>query len=245
MRRALALIALLIACDKRFNYDYCKTHPGAYPQYCGLDASTQPDAPSTMRYTIFVATSGLVGSIVLQNNGGDDLTIAMDGTSHFATTLPSGAPYHVTVKTQPANETCNVSNATGTIQAGDVQNINVTCAQGGIHCDASVCTPMTQVCCDSGGTYSCVAASASCPTTIACDDDKDCGGGGMICCARVNSPGHLLSTQCELEPACLSGGKNVVLCDPNGNPCPADLGGGCVPTTVPELQPLGDSECLP
>lgn len=84
-------------------------------------------APGT--FTVGGTVSGLAGSgLVLQNNAGDDLSIAADGAFTFATKVSGGNSYAVTVRTQPAilSQTCTVSNGSGTITA-DVGNITVTC----------------------------------------------------------------------------------------------------------------------
>ena len=52
--------------------------------------------------------SGLSGTVVLQDNGGDDLSVSSDGAFTFATPLVSGAHYDVTVKSDPSGQTCTV-----------------------------------------------------------------------------------------------------------------------------------------
>jgi subtilisin-like proprotein convertase family protein/environmental stress-induced protein Ves len=74
--------------------------------------------------------SGLEGSgLVLQNNGGDDLTVAANGAFAFATELADGSGYSVTVSVQPSNplQTCSVSNGSGTVNGADVTTVEVTC----------------------------------------------------------------------------------------------------------------------
>jgi hypothetical protein len=85
---------------------------------------------SATTYEIGGTVSGLSGSgLVLQDNGGDNLTITADGTFTFATAVSAGGAYSVTVKTQPSNpaQTCSVTNGTGTANAA-VTNVNVTCS---------------------------------------------------------------------------------------------------------------------
>jgi 6-phosphogluconolactonase (cycloisomerase 2 family) len=82
------------------------------------------------RYVIKVTVSGLDGSgLVLQNNGGDDLSVSANGSVQFATGLATGAAYSVTVKTQPTmlTQTCTRSNPTGTVANADVTTITLTC----------------------------------------------------------------------------------------------------------------------
>lgn len=77
-------------------------------------------------YTVGGSISGLVGSVVLQNNGGDNLTVSASGAVAFATKVASGNAYNVTILTQPTGQTCSVSNGNGTI-SGNVTNVAVSC----------------------------------------------------------------------------------------------------------------------
>jgi len=70
-------------------------------------------------------------SLVLQNSGGDDLTVAYiaDNTSvpfAFATKVATGSAYAVSVKTQPLGLSCSVTKGNGTIATSDV-TVDVTC----------------------------------------------------------------------------------------------------------------------
>ena len=91
---------------------------------CGCGGGGGSDASSTA--TIGVQVTGLVGKLVLQNNGGDDLTLLANGTFLFANPVEKDASYAVTILMQPAGPTCTVSNGSGTATA-DVTNISVTC----------------------------------------------------------------------------------------------------------------------
>lgn len=76
-------------------------------------------------FTVGGTVSGLTGNVVLQNNGGDDLTRTANGAvPTFATALANGAPYNVTVRLQPAGQVCTVTNGTGTV-AANVSNVQV------------------------------------------------------------------------------------------------------------------------
>ena len=68
---------------------------------------TGDDATATnpaLQYSVGGTVTGLSGSVVLQDNAGDDLTVNSNGPFKFATALANGAAYHVTVKTQPAGQ---------------------------------------------------------------------------------------------------------------------------------------------
>ena len=64
---------------------------------------------------------------MLQDNGGDNLSISANGPFTFAAALASGASYNVTVKTNPSGQTCTVSSGSGTIGSANITNVAVTC----------------------------------------------------------------------------------------------------------------------
>ncbi len=51
--------------------------------------------------TVGGTLSGLAGTVVLRNNGKDDLTLTADGTFVFASGVTAGNPHAVTVARQP------------------------------------------------------------------------------------------------------------------------------------------------
>ena len=71
--------------------------------------------------------SGLSGTVVLQDNGGDDLCVTANGPFTFATKVASGAAYAVTVKTNPSGQACTVSSGSGTMGSANVTSVAVTC----------------------------------------------------------------------------------------------------------------------
>ena len=73
--------------------------------------------PST--YSVGGSVSGLSGAVVLQDNGGDDLSVSGDGAFTFATRLATGVGYNVTVKTNPSGQSCSVSGGAGTVGFGE------------------------------------------------------------------------------------------------------------------------------
>ncbi|MDR3443476.1 MAG: hypothetical protein P4L65_10750 [Legionella sp.] len=85
-------------------------------------------------YTVGGSIFGLQGTLVLENNGGEALTLNANGPFTFSNALPPGGVYSVTVQSQPADQTCTVSNGSGTITNAKVTNIIVTCAtnSGGV-----------------------------------------------------------------------------------------------------------------
>ncbi|MEH6609361.1 MAG: hypothetical protein V7696_08320 [Halioglobus sp.] len=94
------------------------------------------------QYTIGGLLSGLIAgeSVMLQNNGGDTLTLTGDGAFGFVTTVGFGDPYSAMVITQPGpiTETCTVTNGSGTTPASNVDNISVVCAINSFSAGGSV-----------------------------------------------------------------------------------------------------------
>ncbi|WP_192954724.1 FG-GAP repeat protein [Gallaecimonas mangrovi] len=82
---------------------------------------------TTTTYTIGGTVSDLSGSLVLQNNSGDDLTVTSSGSFSFATAIDDGSSYSVTIKTQPSGQTCAVSSGSGTVSSAEVTSISIHC----------------------------------------------------------------------------------------------------------------------
>lgn len=116
-----------------------QTQPGTPAQSCtvgngsgsisGSKVTNVSISCSTL-YTIGGSVTGLSGSgLVLQNNGGDNLSISADGSFIFPTALTDGSSYSVSVQNQPGSpsQTCTVSNASGTLSGADITNVSVSC----------------------------------------------------------------------------------------------------------------------
>src|SRR5687767_5234434 len=71
---------------------------------------------------------GLRGAVILSNNGDDLLQVSASGPFHFFSRMENGASYEVTVFEQPESQDCVVDAGQGTINAADVMNVLVTCA---------------------------------------------------------------------------------------------------------------------
>jgi hypothetical protein len=131
---ALIACALLTACGAGNN---CVGHNGCSDT--AVATTTTPTTTTTTpitttptsatTYTIGGTISGLTsGSLVLQNNSGDNLTVSANSSSFtFATPYVSGPTYAVTVGTQPTGFTCSVTNGTGTVVSSIVTSVVVTC----------------------------------------------------------------------------------------------------------------------
>ena len=97
----------------------------------GGDTTAPPiQPPPTSTFSIGGNASSVNGTgLVLQNNGGDNLSVTASGSFTFATAVDDGATYDVTVLTQPSNpeQSCSVTNGSGTATA-NVTNVSVSCA---------------------------------------------------------------------------------------------------------------------
>ncbi len=114
------------------------TQPSSPTQVCSVtsgsgtansNVTSVQVACATPTYTIGGTVSGLSGTgLVLQNNGGNNLTITANGSFTFSTAIASGSAYAVTVLTQPSSptQTCAVTNGTGTATA-NVTSVQVAC----------------------------------------------------------------------------------------------------------------------
>ena len=84
----------------------------------------------TPAYSLGGTVTGLNGASGLTlTNGSDTLNVAA-GASTFTmpTAVPEGSAYSVTVQSSPPGLTCKVSQGTGTMAAGNINNISVVCA---------------------------------------------------------------------------------------------------------------------
>lgn len=80
-------------------------------------------------FTIGGTVSGLTTgkSVTLLDNGGDALTVAVNGTFTFKTALATGATYNVTVGAQPSGLRCTVTAGSGTVGTINVTTVKVAC----------------------------------------------------------------------------------------------------------------------
>src|SRR5580765_121248 len=78
-------------------------------------AGDGPDGPS---FAIGGTVTGLSSApLVLRDNGGDDLSLVADGPFTFASRLPAGASYAVSIASAPSGLSCAVTNGTGEASA--------------------------------------------------------------------------------------------------------------------------------
>lgn len=85
------------------------------------------DVTTPATYTVGGTVSGLSGTVFLQDNGGDNLSVGANGGFTFATSLGTGAAYDVTVQSSPPGQTCSVANGSGTVSSANITNVAVSC----------------------------------------------------------------------------------------------------------------------
>lgn len=81
---------------------------------------------SLFSLTIGGIVSGLKGSIALQNNAEDNITLNTDGNFAFPTNTSIGNPYSVSIQSKPSGQFCGLKNGVGTA-ISNVTNISVNC----------------------------------------------------------------------------------------------------------------------
>jgi trimeric autotransporter adhesin len=85
---------------------------------------------TTASFSIGGTISGITGAagiVLLQNNGADNLQLNNDGAFTFATPVPSGSTFNVTIAAQPNDRTCSIQNGTGVVGNANVTNVAVNC----------------------------------------------------------------------------------------------------------------------
>ena len=78
-------------------------------------------------YTIGGNVSNLTGTIVIQLNSRETLTIEEDGVFAFPETYRNGVDYEITILDHPNNNTCKITNNEGVVDGHDITDIDITC----------------------------------------------------------------------------------------------------------------------
>lgn len=96
-----------------------------------VDNNNPPPPTSTPTFSVGGSLSGLSGgTVVLQLNGGEELSVQAAGSFVFTTKVRTGAGYSVVVKLQPTlpPQTCVVDKGVGTMASANIADVKVTCA---------------------------------------------------------------------------------------------------------------------
>jgi environmental stress-induced protein Ves len=95
------------------------------------EISTVAISCSTSNFTIGGNVQNLTGTLILRNNNGDDLTMTASGPFTFATAIPSGSTYSVSVAQNPIAQRCDVTSGSGTVGGTNVASVVVQCTTTG------------------------------------------------------------------------------------------------------------------
>jgi hypothetical protein len=95
----------------------------------GNDVTNVSVTCATTTNTVSGAVSGLASGAILTlaNNGGNAIAVSGNTSFAFPGTLTTGTLYSVTVVSVVPNQTCTVTNGSGTFTVGTPTNVVVTC----------------------------------------------------------------------------------------------------------------------
>ena len=110
-----------------------------------LSCSSSNSGGGIVLYSVGGTVTGLQGSVTLQNNGADELTLSRSGDFSFSTKLNSGVSYSIDIQAQPSGQTCTLSNASGIIVNSNVSNVLVSCEDGVTLSGSYQAAPLIQV----------------------------------------------------------------------------------------------------
>ncbi len=96
--------------------------------WLGLMIQSCAPPPSSSLVSVGGDISGLTGVLVLQNNGGEDLTLE-ELDDFYAFSISENGFYNIKILTQPAGQTCSFinDNNVGTVGSRDINNIDIDC----------------------------------------------------------------------------------------------------------------------
>lgn len=166
-----------------------------------------PDA-----YTLGGSVSGLTSGTLVLKNAGQAISLTANGSFEFPNTIAYGTTYSVQVQSKPVGLACTVGNGTGTMPAGAVSNIIVTCATSAHTIGGSISglTAPDLVLLDNGGdatTLGSGATSFTMPTAVADGAGYDITIGAQpyginLSCAPSNNAGSASANVTSVQITC-------------------------------------------
>ncbi len=133
---------------------------------------TQVSVACAPLYTISGAVKGLNGTLVIQNNGGDNLTVTADTNVAFTTPfvfsqrIVQGSNYNVAIFSLADNQSCTINNGSAANISSDVSNITIECSTRVLVTNLNMPDTALNTCVGSaltGLTYTDELAALSCP----------------------------------------------------------------------------------
>jgi len=123
----LLQVTTLIALFVNFFFSACSIDQSPKLFYIHDLAQMNSTNAQAIQFTVGGTVTGLTGSsLVLQNNGADNITIQGNGSFTFNTALSANATYSVTILTYPSSPTqyCSVTNGNGSIINANIHKLN-------------------------------------------------------------------------------------------------------------------------
>lgn len=136
--------SVLVTNDGSFAFVNKVSHGGAYSVSVALQPTGQTCTVSnasgiatqnvstvsvscvTNTYSLGFTVTGLAGTLVIASDGVGTVSVSSNGNHTFTARLPHGAPYSVTVLTQPTGQTCTVGSGSG-IATANITSVAVEC----------------------------------------------------------------------------------------------------------------------
>ncbi|MBL0263811.1 MAG: hypothetical protein IPQ05_08030 [Leptospiraceae bacterium] len=174
-----------------------KSQDVGYDNYSLTDINlTNLDIDTIGFYFVRTNISGLTGSIQLQNNSVETLTLTENGFNNFPTSIANGSSYSVSIKTQPTGQVCSISNLPyGTSSTNVI--IQILCVSGYLF-NGTILSSANPPTLNQSFT-GLVTLAGSFPTTV---DSGNVDGTGTV--ARFNNPIAITSDGTNIYVADLS-----------------------------------------
>jgi len=172
-------------------------------------------AITTADFTVGGVVNGLTEPLLLQNNGGDDLTIAQDGPFHFATPVLHGVAYAVTVVSGYTTQRRVLGSATGQVAGANVTDVTIACT------DKAWTHPQVEadsISPDASSGYGATVAMASNGDTVMAWIQQTVGGYAILMSERRNGTWvHPTGTADAISPVAASISEVRVAMTPDGD----------------------------
>jgi len=102
---------------------YLGTASNAIPSFTTITA-----LDTSKSYSITGIVRGLTGTVVINNNGIENLTITKNGYFTFTNAIASGESYNIKVLTNPSDQICTTSLNVGVVSDRDITNVDIRCS---------------------------------------------------------------------------------------------------------------------
>lgn len=106
---------------------------------CGGGGSDPSSANNTgAQYSIGGSIFGLSGTVILQDNLSDTLSLSSNGAFNFLQKLPTGSDSNVTILAMPSGQVCTVNRGVGVVASSNIIDISVDCVATNTNSDFAI-----------------------------------------------------------------------------------------------------------